>query len=630
MKKNYLRAVLSFAVAGMMALSMIGTGNGSIVNAEDTDWEYSKSKTTASDVLDANYETQITLSLPSKQEQLKSDVLFVMDVSSCAAGADTVINNLMNQLSEQIKESNASVRVGLVVFKGTAVKAFDLADYSEENKTKLLQLAGKITAASVKYENQDEDIHKEGKDELKALLPGMGISGSNIPSGLLCAKSMLEENDGVDNARKHMILISDGATYLYCGKNTSGVLDYNTHLTRLISQSEDKKENVTGGALQEWTNEHPVNVNGTKDINQIYGDWTPTTSKDQTEYLAVWKKYLDNKKSSDETNNLSQYDQDYYKDIDYNNMEPLIVAGSKENAVCNVEKSMIQARDIFEEIQREGYHCNAYTTGDEVANIFTGFMNYLAGGNAEDITKGDLKTISNDIFYFLGAGSQIEDEMGENSTYNFNFVNDAASLKLTVGNVVYTATKATNLTNKGETAKYLFTSAGVTAKKATGAATEPEAPYVLHYYDGSDGTSERIVWEINENVSDFARVQLTYSEKLMNPQTVADTYTVATNNSATLYPVDSNGNSKTPETFTSPVVKYTVLPKTDNKPSAAPVPTTNPTDNRPTTPTADDRNERPNTPNTGDQTNAPLAAGVLAVALLTCGAVFFFKKKYSN
>lgn|GEM_PF-3226535 len=620
MKKNYLRAVLSFAVAGMMALSMFTAGT-STVKAEDakTTWTVSGSKTASSDTLDKNYETQITLSLPAKQEQLKSDVLFVMDISSCAAGTDTVIRNLMNELKDQISKNNASVRVGLVVFKGSATIANELVEYTEENQTKLLDKATKITAAAVKYENyyDDDDMHAEGKKELKALLPDLSLNGTNLPAGLACAKSVLEQSDGVANARKHMILISDGATFLFCNQtqdktdSTKVVYDYTSHMTRMADAHQAGMDVNQDGTLSEWLVKHPVK---STDKYKSYGDWTPATDS------MTWDEYLTKEKDLDSKYNLSQYDQSYYIS-DSKKIMPVKSSTDKSyESVLNVEKSFFQAADIYKDIQKEGYSCNAYTAGETVAPVFTGFMNYLAGGQAKDITK-----INNDIFYLLGAGSYITDEMGNADGNNFNFVDNAANLTLTVDGVEYSTSKA-NASIAGETSRYLFTHAGVTAEEGS----DGEAPYVLYYYDGSDGKGERIEWHIYKNVSEIARVQLTYSEKLMNPKTAADTYTgLLTNGTTTLNYVDTNKGSGS-ETFASPVVQYTILPATDDQPTAAP--TVTPTAVPTASPTAstDDRNERPNTPNTGDQTNAPLAAGVLAVALLTCGTVFFFKKKYSN
>ena len=464
------------------------------------------------------------------------------------------------------------------------------------------------------------------------------LHGTNLPAGLACAKQVLDKDKTVAASRKHMILVSDGATYLFCNQNTDGTYNYQDRLTRVTDLG---NQSGVVGTLSEWNIKHPKAAGDSND----YGSWTPEQDN------KTWDEYLSNIKAKDLFENMKQYNQDYYP-TDFTNLLPMKNSDITEyDPIINVEKSFAQAADIYKSMQDENYDCSTYfsdkvdkdgnlvygkdgkTVPAAVSPIFTEFLDYLNGGETSTISS-----ITNDIFYLLSTGSTITDYMGKSEAYDFNFVNDAANLVLTVNGTPYTTTIGTNL-NTGEKAKYLFTSTNVTAKKATGATTEPEAPYVLHYYDGSDGTPERFVWEINEDVSEFARVQLTYSEKLTTLQSTAGDYSAYTNdviannqivNPTILTPMDSNGKYGKTETFTSPVVKYTVLPRTDDKPSPAPVPTTNPTNNGQTTPTTDDRNERPNTPNTGDQTNAPLAASVLAVALLTCGLAFFFKKKYSN
>ena len=106
------------------------------------------------------------------------------------------------------------------------------------------------------------------------------------------------------------------------------------------------------------------------------------------------------------------------------------------------------------------------------------------------------------------------------------------------------------------------------------AANADESAYyfVLKYYaKGQDGASDEcFVWEINVPVSNFAPVQLTYTVKLTNPQTAEGTYGqydadgsknydgLYTNNSATLYPVDSNSRPGQPENFRRPTVSYTI------------------------------------------------------------------------
>lgn len=94
---------------------------------------------------------------------------------------------------------------------------------------------------------------------------------------------------------------------------------------------------------------------------------------------------------------------------------------------------------------------------------------------------------------------------------------------------------------------------------------------VTYYANGQDGQSDEcFVWDINVAVTKDAPVSLTYTVKLTNPQTSAGTYGqydadgsegytgLYTNNSATLFPVDSKGNHGASEVFSKPAVSYTV------------------------------------------------------------------------
>ena len=149
--------------------------------------------------------------------------------------------------------------------------------------------------------------------------------------------------------------------------------------------------------------------------------------------------------------------------------------------------------------------------------------------------------------------------------------------------------------------------------------------FVLKYYQkGQDGNSDEcFVWEINVPVSNFAPVQLTYTVKLTNPQTAEGTYgeydangengstSLYTNKEATLYPVDSNGDSGAPENFTKPTVSYTVGGN-DN-------PGTEETET-PTTEQPDKYN-----PETGDTTTVFAAMALAAVSL--GGVVLLGRKK---
>ena len=73
-----------------------------------------------------------------------------------------------------------------------------------------------------------------------------------------------------------------------------------------------------------------------------------------------------------------------------------------------------------------------------------------------------------------------------------------------------------------------------------------------------DPATKTFVWTINENVSNFAPVQLSYQVKLVNASTAAGTYTVPTNEYAKLTPMDSDGYVGKTLEFPVPTVSYTV------------------------------------------------------------------------
>ena len=131
-------------------------------------------------------------------------------------------------------------------------------------------------------------------------------------------------------------------------------------------------------------------------------------------------------------------------------------------------------------------------------------------------------------------------------------------------------------------------------------------------------------------VSNFEPITLTYTVKLTNPKDEPGTYGkydengskdydgLYTNNSAVLYPVDTNGVEGTSETFAKPTVSYTVkAPEVTPTPVPTPAPTAEPTPAPTAEPTAvptptpapeitpTPKPEKPevDTPQTGDETD---------------------------
>lgn len=182
------------------------------------------------------------------------------------------------------------------------------------------------------------------------------------------------------------------------------------------------------------------------------------------------------------------------------------------------------------------------------------------------------KDIADEMIYVVDAGSKVVDVIGADTDsagndYDFAFVNNLENLKLTVGGKELAKTDLTEdlgFTNPNETARYGF---GESSQEQMGG-----YPFVLHYYEkGEDGQSDEcFVWDINVPVEIDNTVQLTYTVQLTNPQSAVGTYGdydedgskkydgLYTNNSATLYPKDSNGNTVVPEYFAKPTVSYVI------------------------------------------------------------------------
>ena len=152
--------------------------------ADPIDWDVSKSKIATK--LDTNtWTSNVTLSLPSAEENLASDVVFVLDGSSSAnTGVVNASLALLQSLKESASDSGTAVNVCVVKFKRRAYKSdwFDLSKDFDAIKT----------AMETKYSG-----------------------GTNLHAGLLAGQEALEEHSNVAAGRKYLILVSDGSTYLY-------------------------------------------------------------------------------------------------------------------------------------------------------------------------------------------------------------------------------------------------------------------------------------------------------------------------------------------------------------------------------------------------------------------------------
>ena len=494
MKKRILACLLALVMLlGIMPVMAMAA------DAEATpafDWEVSKSKTATA--LDADGSTRVTLSLPSAEETLTSDVVFVLDGSS-SAETDVVKESLklLDELKQAAGDNGATVNVCIVKFKRQAFKSdwYDLATHFEDIKD----------AMETKYSG-----------------------GTNIHAGLLAGKEALEEHTNVSASRKYLVLVSDGSTYLY---SKDGNWASDTPFTRSYHPA-NPYNSFSGGYWDEGyyqPNNYPE-VNVTR----------PTNTSD----IAAWQNYLEDVEKRNAESNGDDYDYHCEYDNNFNKSIPSGDFKSQPNvkrSASNRDMAFYYADQTWQQMRNAGYNLFSIATKDGLAGEGNSddshsFMNYLNGGQSLDFSD-----IKDEIFYAVGRGSTVEDYMGYDTSngnnYNFDLVPE--SLILTVGGQPLASKKV------GDT--YYFGNTGVNEND--------NWRFKVEYTSANDG-SEKFVWTINEHVSNFSRVQLSYQLRLRDDaRTSKDNY-FYTNISATLTPKDSEGNTGSNQTFDRPRVTF--------------------------------------------------------------------------
>lgn len=488
--------------------------------------------------LDENLETKVTLSFPGKREAEPADVVFVLDKSGASAQKD--IYNQAKSFLEEVKTKaqadGLDIKVGVVLF----------------NKVGNIQqpLTDVVT----------------GYDNILTAMNSSLSSGTNMDAGLLAAKSMLDADAAVKAENKHVILISDGATYLYC-KNG----DYTKPHTRSFGSVEGGK-NFMGGVWEWQSREYHTNNAWKKfsDGSNFIFSQAMTSPEKLDEYLAYYREQYQN---SDK--NWAQYDYEY---------TPLASAVGTSNPIpvdvtapCNIDVAFWSTDDTFRSMAKAGYDMNVYY--QNIAD-FDGkvFLQYLARNSNNGELNTDFNKLKAKLVDKIAAGSTVEDFIGN----NFDFVNDASKISLNVAGEDLAPEKIDETT-------YGF------GKRADGTYR-----FTLKY---TAGENEKLVFTLNEAAVPAKPVVLTYSEVLVNKPTEAGAHSLKVNESATLYPVDGNGDKGTASDFPVPTVTYTVA-----APEQKPEEPTKPADTKKPVKT----DKKGNLPKTGD---SALAATVAALAL---------------
>lgn len=522
MKKRILACLLALVMLiGAMPVMALAA------EPEAENWEVSKSKTATA--LDADGSTRVTLSLPSAEETLASDVVFVLDTSSCVGEVMGKVSGLLAKLKTAQEKNNADIKVGAVIFNGSSYTMFGgkLVDVATAIES-LNDLSTNATSEETvwAYFGLDKD-------------PNYVNKGSNLHAGLRAAQKLLDSDDAVSAGRKYLVSITDGMTY-YWEKDGRTYAIYNNG----YSQSANRIQNLFYGWQSAWG---------------IGSGYTlPSGGLD-------WDSYIENVRERIKKDN-GVYDTDiralakalnlnysavrfvYGHEAEFTKLGYQYVSGYKKDDcsafkdhALGVERSVVECLDTYQEMVDAGYQCYTLNSDygiDTFPGLFTSKLNEMAKK-----TGIDFNSIQNDILYAVGAGSTVTDIMGydtdNGNNYNFDLV--PGSLILTVGGQPLASLRDGNT--------YYFGDTGVNG------VNKDNCRFKVVYTPENDG-EEKFVWTINEAVSNFSRVQLSYQLRLRDDaRTSTDGY-FYTNVSATLKPMDSKGAEGKVQEFERPKVKF--------------------------------------------------------------------------
>ena len=467
-----------------------------VKTSTEVTWDVSRSKIASGLAKNSNGEwtTDVTLSIPSSEKQLVSDVLFILDESSCSESVKASVNSMLDALYKQIENSGAKIKVGAVQFRGN-VTTLPLTELTDETKTKITSFMS-------------------SRPE---------VGGTNMSAGLLEAQKMLDNDTDVMDGRKYVILVSDGITYIWDDETT------------------DDQENL-GVNFANADSPNNAMLAGPDGWDVKYGkSYIPEN----------WESHfngIDSMMSTTIQNKASNYE----RGDNATTGKPFVAYGEKDQYTSTVDIALYKSYNAYKALQ-EKYNTYAVCSGVEkdMTDFPFGpsFMTYLADG--KNVT---FNSIQNDILYAVSAGSTVTDIIG--SKFSFEGIKS-----LTVGKQELTATK------RGENTWYFGNN---------NTASESNYRFKVVY----NSQDHQFVWTINEKVSNFAPVQLTYTVKLTKPETAAGTYGVTdlngdekvddtgaavdktkalyTNQEAKLVPKDSDGHTGEKLTFPKPSVSYTV------------------------------------------------------------------------
>ncbi len=502
-------------------------------------WDISKSKEATN--LDENFESRVTLSLPAGDYKGDLDVVFVLD-GSTSTDEDDLAGDAAGLLEDLAGFENLNVKAGLVVFGGSVpilYKDNELLVLSETDNLDRIKAA----------------ITDKSYDGIT------GRSGSNLQAGVKAAQELLDADEAVDNADKYLILLTDGGARMWV--NDKGEALFQTYVPNgsiFWNSNEDSWQRYISPK--------------TKELREFDEVWNAGKNPDFSKYAMTESE----SKEEGAVDRAASWDTVLYADNYYTALEV-----STYYAATSIIEASQNSHVIWVDYP---YHDGYYKEYTDSFKSWMADQKYVTRYDSTELEGNNIfDAVKDQLIYLLDADSTVVDYMGYvEDDYNLDFINKAEALTLTVGDekkdVVDLGNNTYGFGNVLDNGKY---------------------EYELTYYPADDG-EEHFIWTINVPVTKVMPVKLTYKVKLVNPKSVpgtyggydkygenndgSATYSLYTNNKATLNPVDSDGNEGDSEDFKKPTVSYVVESTPTPTPTITPTPTAAPTPTPTVAPTA--------------------------------------------
>ena len=133
-------------------------------------------------------QTTVTLSIGATQTKTAADVVFVLDKSTSTDVKDEALR-MLGELQEEGERRDLDIKVGAVIFNKSA-----------DNEGYVVDL---------------KPLNESSVAELTEVFEKPLSSGTNIEAGIRKGMEMLDDDTSIPDDDKHLVLVTDGVTYLW-------------------------------------------------------------------------------------------------------------------------------------------------------------------------------------------------------------------------------------------------------------------------------------------------------------------------------------------------------------------------------------------------------------------------------